>query len=338
MMFVQNPELYVCDAQPTVRPPLHHRLTATDSNERTRRERLPLVAMSSRTRAFDFELCSNGWWKKALCTQDIWSGKKMERDGKRQGCKRGPQKLTCQKERKKKARSASRTPNFVFNKFALTWETRVLSGDDFCDLFSVHGFVSQTPDGRSARLSTKEPNDESREASLFGVFTSFADNHQLMNDLFVTLTQIENCRRSRVLLASEIVESSMCPFRELRLTMSLGLWPVWPKVARLPKPKKKTNKQKTQQSFIDFAAKLLRPRLHPERLIGRAFPLPSDVSSVGFGSQRSSSAATLCVAALCSCVGVFAQGRSPLAPLGILLQRRNWDGKACAREGNPSRP
>lgn len=138
--------MYVCDAQSTV---LHRRLTATDSNERTRRERLPLVAMSSRTRVFffpprtfDFELCSNGWWKKALCTQDIWSGKKMERDGKRQGCKHGPQKLTCQKE--KKARSASRTPNFVFNKFALTWETRVLSGDDFCDLFSVHGFVSQT--------------------------------------------------------------------------------------------------------------------------------------------------------------------------------------------------
>lgn len=126
----------------------------------------------------------------------------MERDGKRQGCKHGPQKLTCQKEKKKKkARSASRTPNFVFNKFALTWETRVLSGDDFCDLFSVHGFVSQTLDGRSARLSTKEPNDESREASLFGVLRRLPDNHQLMNDLFVT--QIENCRRSRVLLTSE---------------------------------------------------------------------------------------------------------------------------------------
>lgn len=284
--------------------------------------------MSSRTRAFDFELCSNGWWKKALCTQDIWSGKKMERDGKRQGCKRGPQKLTCQKERKKKARSASRTPNFVFNKFALTWETRVLSGDDFCDLFSVHGFVSQTPDGRSARLSTKEPDDESREASLFGVFTSFADNHQLMNDLFVTLTQIENCRRSRVLLPSEIVESSMCPFRELRLTMSLGLWPVWPKVARLPKPK--------QNKKPSWASSPLRQNFcRPVSILTvLSFPLPSDFSSVGFGSQRSSSAAALCVAALCSCVGVFAKGRSPLAPLVILLQRRNWDGKACARKGN----
>lgn len=106
-----------------------------------------------------------------------------------------------ERKKQKKARSASRTPNFVFNKFALTWETRVLSGDDFCDLFSVHGFVSQTLDGRSARLSTKEPNDESREASLFGVLRRLPDNHQLMNDLFVT--QIENCRRSRVLLASE---------------------------------------------------------------------------------------------------------------------------------------
>lgn len=246
----------------------------------------------------------------------------MERDGKRQGCKHGPQKLTCQKEKKKKkAQSASRTPNFVFNKFALTWETRVLSGDDFCDLFSVHGFVSQTLDGRSARLSTKEPNDESREASLFGVLRRLPDNHQLMNDLFVT--QIENRRRSRVLLASEKdcrVYVSLSESCDLRCGSASGPCDLRSHDCENQKKKQPQNPSRASSTLRQNLSGLVSilTVLSAER-----FPFPSDFSSVGFGSQRSSSAATLCVAALGSCVGAFAQGRSPLAPLVILLQRRN---------------
>lgn len=151
--------------------------------------------------------------------------------------------------------------------------------------------------------------------SLFGVLRRLPDNHQLMNDLFVT--QIENCRRSRVLLASEKdcrVDVSLSESCDLRCRSA--------KVARLRKTKKK------QKQNLSRASSTLRQNLSGlvsilTVLSAERFPFPSDFSSVGFGSQRSSSAATLCVAALGSCVGAFAQGRSPLAPLVILLQRRN---------------
>lgn len=116
----------------------------------------------------------------------------VERDGERQGAHSG---LTSVRKRERERETHF---SFVFNKFALTWET-LASGDDFCDLSPSTDFVSQTLAGRSGRNRRSE-NHQSREASLVGALLLFADHHhQLMNDLFVTLTQIENCRRSCVL-------------------------------------------------------------------------------------------------------------------------------------------
>lgn len=187
-----------------------HRLTAAESSERTRRKRLPLVAMSSRTRVFFFPPPSYFWFwvvfkwmmKKALCTQDIWSGKKMERDGKRQGCNHGPQKLTCQKERKKNRRVPHALPILfsinllLLGKHACFRETTFVTFSPFTDL-PLQLWRQERPSwhrGTKWRIKGGLP---------VWCFTSFADSRQLMNDLFVTLTQIENCRRSRVLLASQ---------------------------------------------------------------------------------------------------------------------------------------
>lgn len=79
--------------------------------------------------------------EKALCTQDIWNGERWRTSGPTLG----PRKLTCQKERERETHFS-----FVFNKFALTWET-LASGDDFCDLSPSTDLVSQTLADRSGR-------------------------------------------------------------------------------------------------------------------------------------------------------------------------------------------
>lgn len=121
----------------------------------------------------------------------------VERDGERQGEHSGPHKLTCQRERERKRKEKHTSVLFSINLLLLgkhslretTFVTFRLSPTDF---------VSQTVAGRSGRNRRSE-NHQSREASLFGTLPLFASHRQLMNDLFVTLTQIENCRRSRVL-------------------------------------------------------------------------------------------------------------------------------------------
>lgn len=107
----------------------------------------------------------------------------MERDGERQAS----QVNLSERERERKTHFT-----FVFNKFALAWET-LASGDDFCDLWPSTDFVSQTVAETGARTTSR------RRRLCSPLYRRFIHLHQLMNDLCVTLTQIESCRCSRVL-------------------------------------------------------------------------------------------------------------------------------------------
>lgn len=187
-MFVSNQELSLCWAASAVSPADCHRIQPKNQTEMAPSCGRGHVFMDFLVfffpRTFDFQLCSNGWWKSL-----VYSGYlKWKENGERWKNVRalGPQKLTCQKAKKNAECPTHST--FVFNKFTLSWGNACF-GRQLLWPFSIHGFVSPSSDGRSLSLSAKK-GSKSRarikgSISPFCVFTTFA-NHQLMNDPFVT--------------------------------------------------------------------------------------------------------------------------------------------------------
>lgn len=142
---------------------------------------------------FDFEFCVQ-MDDESL----VYSGYlKWKENGERNGniSSHGPKKLTCQKKKRKVPHAL----NFVFNKFTLSWETRVLRETTFVTFLCSWICLSNSESLTAGALSAERRSSVWIKGGLFMPCLHVVD-HQLTNDLFVTLFKLK-FGHPRILLA-----------------------------------------------------------------------------------------------------------------------------------------